>query len=476
MTRTLLTRTCATLITAMLAASLTSFAGATGTAANTSISNTGVFDYLDDAGTAKTVSSTPVTITVAQVAAVSITLDGTTTTPGQTVYAAPGTTGVLTYTLTNTGNGPDTIKLTTEDGNGVALSGVTYYFDAALTQPVTGNSVTLAADGTKVIYAAYSLPTGAVGGAGVYIDPVGTSTFAPAVKDSNNVGLISTTRVHTVTISTDNVLSATTPGSTTGTHTLRNTGNTAVNSGDVTLNATITDTNAILGSVSYIFSAGGQSGAAASDPTTALNNYLTNVGPLAAGSSLTLTTTYTTNSGKTIGQTASDAVKAYFTSSSTASDTYGTTSANASIGTDTVTVVGGVANVTKTADNCGTDVTCLNPTMNTTTGKPGDYVRYTIKVVNSGSSALKRPIISDTLNSNLLYVRAVASSSQTGASIQGVYSIDNVAYSASVPSTVASGGTLYVGLNTTSGSTKPTSADLLNPGENFTVVIITQIK
>jgi uncharacterized repeat protein (TIGR01451 family) len=476
MTRTLLTRTCATLITAMLAASLTSFAGAAGTTANTSISNTGVFDYLDDAGTSKTVSSTPVTITVAQVAAISITVNGTTATPGQTVYATPGTTGVLTYTLTNTGNGPDTLTLQTQDGAGNAVSGVTYYYDAALTQPVTGNSVALAADQSKVVYAAYTLPTGAVGGAGVYINPVGTSTFDPTVKDNNNVGLISTTRVHTVTVSNDNVLSATTPGSTTGVHTLRNTGNTPVNSGDVTLNATVTDTNGILASVSYIFSAGGQSGAAAGDPTTALNNYLTNVGPLAAGASLTLTTTYTTNTGKTIGQTASDALKAYFTSASTASDTYSTTSANASIGTDTVTLVGGVANVTKTADNCGTDVTCANPTMNTTTGKPGDYVRYTIKVVNSGSSALKRPIISDTLNSNLLYVRAVASSSQTGVSVQGVYSTDNVAYSASVPTTLASGGTLYVGLNTTSGSTKPTSADALNAGDNFTVVIITQIK
>ncbi|WP_407541983.1 hypothetical protein Q0M94_17030 (plasmid) [Deinococcus radiomollis] len=471
-----MTRTRITLLTAMIAATALSFAGATGTAANSSISNTGTFTYVDDNGTPQTVNSTPVTITVAQVAGVNIAVDGTVATPGQTVYGAPGSTVYLTYTVTNTGNGSDTVNLTTQNGAGAALSGVTYFYDTALTQPVTGNAVSLAADQSKTVYAAYTVPGNAVGGAGVYITPVGTSAFNTAVVDSNNVGLISPTKVHTVTVSTDNSVTATTPGSVTGAHTLKNTGNTPIASGDVTLVGTVNDTNAILATVSYTVSSGASSGAASANATTALNNYLTSVGPLAAGQSVTVTTTYTTAAGKTIGQTATDALKGYFVQASTASDTYGTTASNATTGTDTLTLVGGIANVTKTADNCGTDVTCATPTLNTTTGKPGDYIRYTIKVANSGSSALKKPIIQDTLNTNLLYVKATSTFSQTGAGIQAVYSSDNTTYTATAPTTLTSGGTLYVGLNTTGGSVKPTSADTLNAGANFTVVIVTQIK
>lgn len=471
-----MTRTRTALLTALIAASALSFAGATGTAANSSISNTGTFTYLDDSGAPQTVSSTPVTITIAQVAGVDIAVDGTVATPGQTVYAAPGSTGVLTYTVTNTGNGSDTVNLTTQNGAGAAVSGVSYFYDVALTQPVTGNALTLAADQSKTIYAAYTVPANASGGAGIYITPVATSAFNTSVVDSNNVGLISPTKVHTVTVTTDNSINATTPGSVTATHTLKNTGNTPIASGDVTLQGTVNDTNAILASVSYAVSSGANTGTASASAATALNNYLTSFGPLTAGQSVTVTTTYTTAAGKVIGQTATDALKGYFTQTSTASDTYGTTSGNATAGTDTLTLVGGVANVTKTADNCGTDATCAAPILNTSTGKPGDYIRYTIKVMNTGSSALKKPIIQDTLNSSLLYVKATSTTTQTGTGLQAVYSSDNTAYTATAPATLTSGGTLYVGLNTTGGSTKPTSADTLNAGSNFTVVILTQIK
>jgi hypothetical protein len=484
-----MTRTRFALLTALLATSATFTAGATGTAANTSISNVGTFTYVDDNGAPQSVSSTPVTITVSQVARVDITSDGTVAAPGQTVYVQPGSTGYLTYTVKNSGNGSDTINLTTQDGNGNTLTGVTYYYDAALTQPVTGNAVTLAADASKTVYAAYTVPSTAAGGVGVTITPVGTSAFNTAVVDSNNVGLISPVKVHSVTVSTDNTLTATTPGSAVGTHTLKNTGNTLIASGDLTVTGTVNDANSILAGVSYVFSTsaavGSPSGAASTDPTTALNNYITSVGKIAVGASVTLTTTYTTAAGKTIGQVATDAVKGYFAQTTTAADTYSTTAANASAGTDTLTVVGGVAVVTKTADNCGTDASCATPVLNTATGKPGDYIRYTIKVANTGSSALKRPIVNDTLNTYLTYVKATSVSTQTGAGVQAVYSIDDATYSATAPTALATtatttapvipANTIFIGLNTTSGSVRPTSADVLNAGQSFTVVILTKI-
>ena len=456
--------------------SLGTAAMAAGTAANTPIDNVGVFDYTDDAGAAQTVSSTPVSITVLQVAGLTIAPDGTVASPGQTVYGTPGQNGVLTYTITNTGNGPDTMQLTTTDGNGNALPGITYYYDAALTQPVPATGVPLTADQTKTIYASVPVSTTAVGGANIYVDPVGTSTFAPTTTDSNNVGLVTTTNVHTLTLTTDNALNLTTPGSAIGTHTLTNTGNTPLVSGQVTATPTVTDANAIIAGISYVFTNGTNAGAAASDPTTALNNYLSSVGPLAAGQSITLNTTYTAAAGKAAGQTATDALKVYFTAATTSADAYNTTSANAVPATDTLTIIKGLANVVKTVDNCGTDVSCASPALNATTAKPKDYLRYTITVTNAGTAPLKTPVLHDTLNANLTYISAVGSTSQTGTPAPAVLYGTAAPTSTTAPTTLAAGGTLYAGLNTTGGTTGVSSADQLGVGQTFTVVIITQVK
>jgi len=461
---------------ALTAAVLATSAGAAGTTANTPISNTGVFDYIDDAGTMQTVSSTPVTITVTQVAGITISLDGTVANPGQTVFAAPGTTGVLPYTVTNTGNGNDSVVLTTTNGAGANQPGVTYFYDAALTQPVVNNTVALTPDQSRTIYAAYTVPAGQQGGAGTYVDPVGTSTVDPTVVDNNNVGLISATRVHSVSVTVNNALQVTTPGSVVGTHSLKNTGNTPIASGDVTLLATVTDPNAIFATISYQFGDGTQSGAASTDVNTALSNYL-NLGagnPLAAGQTITLTTTYTAQAGKTAGQQATDAVKGYFTQANTPADVYNTSAANATTGTDTVTVIAGKANVVKTADNCGTDVTCAAPILNTTTGKPGDYIRYTIQVSNIGTGNLKMPILHDTLNSALTYVSSTASSNQGGG--QAVYSTDNATYTTAAPLTLATGGTLYAGFDSNTSGGKPDAVDTLTMNNTFTLVILTKIK
>jgi len=459
---------------ALTAAVLATSAGAAGTAANTPISNTGVFDYIDDAGTTQTVSSTPVTITVVQVAAITIAPNGTVANPGQTVFAAPGSTGVLVYTVTNNGNGNDAVILSTTNGQGTPLTGVTYYYDAQLTQPVPNTGVPLTADQSRTVYAAYTVPAGQQGGAGTYVDPVGTSTIDATVVDNDNVGLISATRVHSVSVTVNNALQVTTPGSVVGTHSLKNTGNTPIASGDVTLQATVTDPNAIFATISYQFGDGTQSGAASADVNTALSNYLTTVGTLAAGQTITLTTTYTAAAGKTAGQQASDAVKGYFAQTSTQADVYNTTLANATTGTDTVTVIAGKANVVKTADNCGTDVNCANPTLNTTTGKPGDYVRYTITVSNIGTGNLKMPILRDTLNGALTYVSSTASSNQAGG--QATYSVNNTAYTTAAPTTLATGGTLYAGFDSNGSGGKPDAADTLTMNNTFTLVILTKIK
>lgn len=447
------------------------------TPAGTVISNTGVFDYTDDNNTSQTVTSTPVSLTVSQVAALSIRPNGTVLAPGQTVYAAPGQTGMLTYTVQNDGNGNDSMVLSTLDALGNQLTGVTYFYDTARTLPVPTTGVPLTAGQSTTIYAFYTVASTAIGGDRIFIDPVGTSTFDTTKVDSDNYGVISSKNMHAVSLSGNNLgLTATTPGSATGTHTLTNTGNTPINPGDVTLALQQTDTNSILTGVSYLFSDGTYTGSPSSNLTTAFDSYLIDANGLAAGASVTLTTTYTTAALKTAAQTATTDATAYFTQVTTASDVYVTTTANATVAEDMVTIIAGHAVVTKVGDNCGTDVSCQAPVLNTTAGKPGDYIRYTIKVTNTGTSPLKKPIIHDVLNSYLKFISFTATTTQAGVNNKLVYSVDGAAFSITAPTVLDSSNTLYVGLNSTVNAAKPTTSDMLNNGESITVTLMTQLK
>lgn len=471
------------ILSTMLALSAATFGGAfaasTLTPAGTVISNIGVFDYIDDNNAPQTVSSSAVSLTVSQVASLNIAPDGTTTTPGQTVYAAPGTSGMLTYTVQNTGNGNDNALISTLDGGGAPLSGVTYYYDMAKTQPVVSNSVPLSAGQTKTVYAFYTLPTISAGGTGTLIDPVGTSTFDSSKVDSNNYGVIVTQNVHQVTVSTNNALSATSPGSVSGAHTLSNTGNTPITSataGSISLSGTVTDASSVLSSVQYVFSDGTSTGAVSSSVSTAFANYLSVAGPLAAGSSVSYAVTYATAAGKTAGLRANNVTAAYFSQANTASDSYATRSSTATTASDQVTIIAGNAVVTKTGDNCGTDATCAAPVLNTTTGKPGDYLRYTITVKNAGTSALKGPLLHDTLNAYLTFVKVTAITSQTGAGVNLVYSTDGATFTSAAPTTLGASNTVYVGQDTAGNTGKPTSTDTLNVNETITVTVLTRIQ
>ena len=455
------------------------FAANTLTPAGTVISNTGVFDYIDDNNAPQTVNSSAVSLTVSQVASLNIAPDGTTTTPGQTVYAAPGTSGMLTYTVQNNGNGNDNALISTLDGNGLALSGVTYYYDMAKTQPVASNSVPLSAGQTKTVYAFYTLPTVSAGGTSTLIDPVSTSSFDSSKVDSNNYGAVVTQNVHQVSVSTNNTLSATSPGTVTGVHTLSNTGNTPITSlfaGSVSLSGAVTDTSSILSSVQYVFNDGTNAGAASSSISTAFSNYLSVAGPLAPGSSVDYGVTYTTASGKTAGLRANNVTRAFFSQANTASDSYTPRSAGASTASDQVTIIAGNAVVTKTGDNCGTDATCAAPSVNTSAGKPGDYVRYTITVKNAGTSALKGPLLHDTLNSYLTFVRVTATTSQTGGGVSLVYSTDGATFTSTAPTTLGTSNTVYVGQDTAGNTGKPGSTDTLNVNETITVTVLTRIQ
>ena len=131
-------------------------------AAGTSIGNQASASYTDGSGASRTVTSNTVQTLVQQVAALTLTANGTkTSSVGSTVY--------YPHTLTNTGNGSDTFALTAANGGGSAfnMTGVTIYADNGSGQP-TGPAITssgaLAAGATFKFVVVATVPTTSTSG------------------------------------------------------------------------------------------------------------------------------------------------------------------------------------------------------------------------------------------------------------------------------------------------------------------------
>ncbi len=136
----------------LLQAPLQQEARAVGVAAGTVIGNQATAKYKDINNNSYNSTSNLVTTTVATIYGVTLTPNGTVAVPGQSQSATPGTTVYYPYTLTNTGNGPDTYAMTSPvDGTSTfAPASKKVYFDA------NGNGVvdvgdTLIADGGATV-------------------------------------------------------------------------------------------------------------------------------------------------------------------------------------------------------------------------------------------------------------------------------------------------------------------------------------
>jgi len=91
---------------------------AAGTPAGTQIVNQATATYTDQNGVSQTAASNEVITEVSQVCGLTIVPNGTESAPGQSQEAAPGNTVYFSYTLTNTGNGPDTYELQIVNSSG----------------------------------------------------------------------------------------------------------------------------------------------------------------------------------------------------------------------------------------------------------------------------------------------------------------------------------------------------------------------
>ncbi|KIX84767.1 conserved repeat protein [Thermus filiformis] len=167
---------------------------AAGTPAGTAITNQAAASYIDSANQPRTTTSNLVTTIVQQVYAFSITPDGTETSPGQTRSNLPGGQVLFQYTVTNSGNGTDTINLNYAQGaNGTSddfdLLNVQIYKDDNCNGNVDAGeaqvtSLTLGADDTACVVVVATIPTTATNGQYGNLNLTGASSGGPT--DTNN--------------------------------------------------------------------------------------------------------------------------------------------------------------------------------------------------------------------------------------------------------------------------------------------------
>ncbi|MEF2277501.1 hypothetical protein V3W47_04260 [Deinococcus sp. YIM 134068] len=469
------------LITALLAAA--SSALAVGAPAGTTISNTGLFEYTDETGTPTNTPTTPVVITVSAVYHPTIPQNGTVQNPGQVQTALPGQTATLVYDVTNNGNATDTLDLTltvTDGQTGQPLTATIYLdegngsFDG--TEPIVTSLPNMAADETRKVLVRYTEPANAPGNQETYVNLTATSQGDTTQKDDDNVGLITATSIVNFTLDSDNSVTTTPTGTVTASHTLTNTGNATIVASTLEATATLTDAGVASGGISYTVT-NSSTGAQVSNAN--LETALRNAGDLPAGETYTIVVSYTGAASADNGETFTNVLSVY----SNAVDATGfdnrVESAQAVSDTDTVTVNRGIASVSKTADNCGADQNCANPTLNTTTAKPGDFVRYTVTVTNTGGSALRFPTLRDYVPANTVFESVTGSSTQTGAGI--AYSNDRTNWFAANPTALAtsttatSGPFVYVGLDSNNNNVVD-AGDSLAPGQTLRLVITVQVR
>lgn len=182
---------------------------ALGTPAGTPITNQATVDYEDANGNPLQTLSNIVTTTVSQVGAVDVS-------PNNATSASPGDTVPYLHTVTNNGNGGDTIDLTAsssqgwtvtlyvDDGDGVFEPGTDDLPATDSDADTTPDTGALAADGTLDIWAAVDVPAGAANGTVDTTTVTGTSSF-----DTNVSG--SATDTTTITAPTLSVVKSVSP-------------------------------------------------------------------------------------------------------------------------------------------------------------------------------------------------------------------------------------------------------------------------
>ncbi|WP_291430486.1 hypothetical protein [Deinococcus sp.] len=375
------------------------FALGVGVAAGTEITNQGFIDYLkDDGKTSATISSNTVTATVTRVYAVDVSHDAASLTScASTSTVVYGTaSAVLTYTLTNPGNGADSYTLST--------SAVDAGGNPAGTATVATSPVSLAADASTPVEVAYTLPTAQTVGAVYHVNLNATSVGDTTQTDTTNVQCIQVVANLDLTFKGDNGPTIVAPGSTTAfTHTLTNTGTGPLSSSNTTLSAAHSDTAF---TATYTFGD-------ATDPANPPTQYATAqeafaaLGDLAPGASATLTVTVKAPLTAAAGKQDKLTITADINDLDPATTGYTNLQTTPASVTDTLVIGTTAATLQKTQAVCTLEngtLSCAAPSTDAIKAKPCELIGYVLTATNTGQLSIPGASIRDAIpNSSTLY-------------------------------------------------------------------------
>jgi uncharacterized repeat protein (TIGR01451 family) len=296
--------------------------------------------------------------------------------PAAVTPASPSTGNELGFTVTNGGNGVDSVTVAFTAGSGVTitgykLGGTTYATLAELNAALAGTPVTAGSSTTVTVI--YTVAPGQ-GGQTVPVSMTATSRRTPASSDA------STTNVQppvaaSVNVTPDNGTVSRLPSNGTqysAVFTVQNTGN---RSDTYSLGAASS-----AGTVVSIVSTNGTAGSGGSVT-------------IAAGGSTTVTVVYTVAD-----------VAAGSTSGVSLTATSGNSASQSDAGSYTVTVIRAALSMTKAAfrDNQSTAITASDRVL------PGEYIQYRITVTNAGGASASTVAVTDNLPAEVTYVSSSA--------------------------------------------------------------------
>jgi hypothetical protein len=354
---------------------LAGFAGAataqTPTAEGTVITNTATATWTDANGNTYTPVTASASVTVGFLAGPDV------TSPASVTPASPSTGNELAFTITNSGNGVDSVSVSPSIGSGATITGyklgsTTYPTLAGLNEALAGTPIPAGSSVTVTVV--YTVAPGQ-GGQTIPATLTATSRRTPGTSDASTTNIIPTVSAG-VNVTPDNGAVSRLPSNGTqytAVYTISNTGN---RSDTYSLGASANPGTAVT-----IVSVNGTAGTSGS----------VTVGP---GASTTVNVVYTVGN-----------VAAGTTDDLSLSATSGNNAATSDAGNYVVTVIRAAITMTKEAfrDNQTTAVTG--------TVLPGEYIWYKITLTNGGAAAATLTGtgygVSDALPTQVTYVSSV---------------------------------------------------------------------
>jgi len=426
-------------------------------AADTTDGRTVRLDVASLGDAAQTASSTWTITTVTSGLSVDLALEGA---PAVGAKLAPGATLTFFSRLENDGANPDgydlsaALERTSSTGAPSTWSASTRFYPATVTEggceaitPTPSAVVTtgiVPAGASRCFEVAVAVPSTATS------DWTGRVTITATSQSNANVSAGATTAPIGVTLTPgvsfapDRSTTITSPGITTVTHTLRNTGNAPAT---VSLSTVLSPSGT--GGALYAWG-GGEFRSAADAPDQ----------PIAVGEELTLHVRFAAASGQPPGRR--------ITLTTTATVAYeGAAPVERSV-TTTYDVIDGLLRLH--LDVCTSDSPTTCSANDGAAARPGQYLRYTLVASNLGAAAVPQVIVTEPIPAFTTFVSVSAERSSGFTSGTLEYSSDGVNWTTTAPASVATGGALRV--RVIDGA-----SDVPIPsGASITITLVTRVK